>query len=286
MTGLTRFFVLCILPPALGFTLPEHGMMTAMMRQQAAAEANPEAFLGSFLSGRGLEASLQALRESPSRSCVRSGGTGVLSSGEIEALRRHCDRSILCASSPTGDDCVVVNDITGARRDLARLLCDATVQELCALPQLLLGLRENEVEEEELEVACVLMRRYRSPLASPPPPMAAEEELSLSFPFHTDDHSVTVNIALTSSPSHHTGGDLIALYGGACRRHSSRREGDVIVHRGAVAHAVRRPAKAFNSSINQSYRWSHLCRLIALLSFWTVGMIDAHCYPYWIRHGN
>ena len=196
MTPLPILLLLLLLlsslsPPTLSLTPPRKlGTMNKVLMRQ------PERFLESFLSGPGLKASLEALHASPSRSCVAGGGA-ILSLDEIEVLRRHCDQSILCAS-PTGDDCVVVNDITGARRDLARLLCDATVQELCALPQLLLGLRENGVEEEELEVACVLMRRYRSPLASPPPPMAAEEELSLSFPFHTDDHSVTVNIALTS----------------------------------------------------------------------------------------
>ena len=102
-------------------------------------------------------------------------------------------------SGSVGDDAVVLNDVSGRRRDLETVLLPATVAALLALPRRLAEARgqddrgddtggtgdaatSSSGEPSAMAIASVLIRRYRSENHRP------------CFQFHTDDHSCTVNL--------------------------------------------------------------------------------------------
>jgi len=200
-------------------------------------------------------------------------------------------------TAAVGDDVVVLNDVTDTRKDLEKLLSESTIKRLYSLPRLLCSNSRSKSQSDvntiffdspdddiygdgfdedndntamaedsnELIVASVLLRRYRG-------------ENKPCFQFHTDDHTATVNVAL-SSPENYQGGDLHCLSAfshvthksisvvndaakdnnnndesgcktgnregggrgggkGSCLVLTRRNEGSAVVHQGSVAHGV------------------------------------------------
>lgn len=102
-----------------------------------------------------------------------------------------------CVSGSVGDDAVVLNDVSGRRRDLEKVLPPAAVAALLALPRRLAAASGDDDRGDggtgdyaaknsgggtsAMAITSVLIRRYRSENHRP------------CFQFHTDDHSCTVS---------------------------------------------------------------------------------------------